>query len=388
MLELHVYGPGFGLPSIEPSCLAAIALLQRCAQSGQLEWKLIPSNDLNVSPFDELPALRNDGLWVAGFRDIAHYIRTQYQDTIEHEASIFDLDETQSANNEAYLAFLESRGLPILDLSLYVSSDNYTTSTRPTLSTLLPWPQSWHIPQQLRDRARKRSEHLGLSGLDVDASHEKELKKENEGISAAIPKSLRLPKKSVSALLGSRAEATRFRLEAVTNDFFEPLNKLLGEQDCFLGETMTVLDCYALSVLALMDVGDMAQPWLREALHKYPRLSNWTAKHVHSTFGASANLPWETPTERSWYRFGFDVLNSIAESLPLTLTTTAIRPCDNEIATSGRSGQLKKLESKHSFRMQIQRHQQVLRETVTAGVSSAGLLGTLIYMGVLTSTLR
>ena len=48
MLELHVWGPAFSLPSIEPQCLAAIAYLTQLIP--QDEWVLIASCDDGLSP--------------------------------------------------------------------------------------------------------------------------------------------------------------------------------------------------------------------------------------------------------------------------------------------------------------------------------------------------
>lgn len=48
VLELHVWGPAFGLSSIDPECIAAIAY---CAYVlPRHDWVLIPSNDTSVSP--------------------------------------------------------------------------------------------------------------------------------------------------------------------------------------------------------------------------------------------------------------------------------------------------------------------------------------------------
>lgn len=48
MLELHVWGPAFFLPSIDPQCLAAIAYLTQLIP--QDEWVLIASCDDALSP--------------------------------------------------------------------------------------------------------------------------------------------------------------------------------------------------------------------------------------------------------------------------------------------------------------------------------------------------
>ena len=88
MLELHVWGPAFGLPSLAAHCLAAIAYLQQAVPRGK--WQLIASCNPALSPTsmragplprtqrltqtDELPALRNGDIWIGGFRNIFHYL--------------------------------------------------------------------------------------------------------------------------------------------------------------------------------------------------------------------------------------------------------------------------------------------------------------------------
>lgn len=386
MLELHVYGPAFDLPSIDVKSLAAIALLRSCFRDGRQKWSLIPSNDPSISPFNELPALKDGTLWVAGFRNIAEYLEDSYGQDASTERITFTLGETAAADSEAYLSFLESRGLPILDLSLYVSSDNYTTLTRPTLSSMLAWPQSWTLPQSLRDEARQRSEHLGLSGLDVDATREKELKKENEGLSAAIPKSLRVAKKSVTSLLGSSAEQSRFRLEAVNADFFEPLEKLLGDKKWFLGDKMTVLDCYAIGLLSMMGVKDMPQPWLRQALQKHPNLWLWTQENVANTFDLASDLHWRSPTARTWLQMARDIIDSIAESIPITIYSEPLRMRTSDaLNDTGRcSSKAANFSRKHSFHLHAKRHQNAMRDVIGAVVSTAGVVGILLYKGILT----
>lgn len=376
ILELHIYGPAFNLPSIDARCLGAIALLQSCLNSD--EWHIVSESDPRLNPFNELPALKDGNLWIPGFRNITAYL----QQNGDRFNAKFNLNEQQSADYEAYLSFLESRGILLLDLSLYVSSDNYTTCTRSALSETTSWPQSWIVPQQLRDDARKRSEHLGLSGLDVDAIREKELKKENEGLMAQIPKSLRRTQQTVTALLGSTAEQTRFRLEAVTADFFEPLEELLGDKAYFLGDEMTALDCLALGILAQMQVADLPQPWLQHALeNKHGKLSGWTKENVDRHFGDAAQLRYKQSSERSWTRLVSDIFDSIASSVPVTIAASEVRKLDIQtISTEDR----REHEQKQIFFINARKQQSIVRQIAASIVSSAGLVGTLLYMGILT----
>ena len=48
VLELHIWGPAFSLPSIDPQCLAAIAYFSLVVPKEA--WVLIPTSDPSVSP--------------------------------------------------------------------------------------------------------------------------------------------------------------------------------------------------------------------------------------------------------------------------------------------------------------------------------------------------
>lgn len=47
VFELHVWGPAYGLPSIDAECLAAIAYVNRAVPSD--EWVLIADHDTSIS---------------------------------------------------------------------------------------------------------------------------------------------------------------------------------------------------------------------------------------------------------------------------------------------------------------------------------------------------
>ncbi len=96
-LELHIWGPAFGLPSIDAECLAAIAYLRHALSSD--EWVLVPSSDPKVCPTGELPALKSGSLWISRYRNIVDYLR-------KYLAGLSDLDrgldELQKADITAY----------------------------------------------------------------------------------------------------------------------------------------------------------------------------------------------------------------------------------------------------------------------------------------------
>ena len=309
-LELHVCGPGFGLPSIDAECLGAIAYLRHCLPKG--EWKLVASSDPTTCPVGELPALKDDDRWVSRFINIVAYLHDVSHGDWDLNKS---LDRQQKADWVAFSSFIESRGQPLLDLSLYVSSENYNGSTKAALGHVLAWPGSWTIPGKLHDQAKKRSEHLGLSSLDVDAALENGEKKEI-GLTAQIPERLRKPKQTVSSILGKNAGKDRFRLDAITAEFMDTVEELLGKNDYFLGDSLTSLDCLAIGYLALMQQPDLPHGWLRNALREnYARLEQWSENFARVTFAEP--LPWLAPVPVTRSQRIFAVAESLVEALPV-----------------------------------------------------------------------
>ena len=323
--ELHIWGPAFGLPSIDAPCLATVAYLKQCLPPNT--WALIPSSDPALNPLGQLPALKDGEVWVAGYRNIVNYLR-------DSSAGEQDLDKSltssQQADCIAYTSFLESRGQPLLDLSLYVSTENYTTCTKPVLGGVLTWPDSWFVPHKLREKAKKRSEHLGLSRLDVDTAQDE---KGDSGLTAQIPKSLRKPRQTVTSILGRDIKRNKFRLDAVTADFLEPLDDMLGGKGWLVSESVASVDCLALAYLVLMrGPAEMPHSWLRDALRsKHPELEGWVQEKQELCFGPhvavaafldsalearGSRLPWKMPAQRTWHEVVNATALNVTEATP------------------------------------------------------------------------
>ncbi|KIW72149.1 hypothetical protein PV04_00368 [Phialophora macrospora] len=378
VLELHIWGPAFELPSIDAQCLASILYLRHCLQDR--DWVLVPSSDPRVSPLGELPALLDDDVWVAGYINIVNYLRDVSSGKWDLDK---DLDVQQQADNTALTAFIISRGQPLLDLGLYVSSDNYHNSTRPALAIILTWPNSWIIPHRLREQAKKRSEHLGLSSLDVDAAQEEEDKKANIGLTAHIPKSLRKSKQTVTSLLGRNQQKNRFRLDAVTDDLFDPLSDMLGERSSLLGGPTSSVDCLAIGYLALMQRSQLQHGWLRESLGtKHTRLDKWARKQAAESFGTTTgrltSLPWKACASRRVPQICHEVLEGCIGSLPLIGSHfSGSEVWYTHARDHGR------YREKHLQMARLQRRRDIYVDGLTATLASAGLISWLIYEGIL-----
>jgi sorting and assembly machinery component 37 len=204
----------------------------------------------------------------------------------------------------------------------------------------MQWPQQWIVPHRLRADAKRRSEHLGLSSLDIYAATEEENDRDARG-AGNIPKSLLYkPRKTVASMLGQTGARNRIRLDAVTQDFFEPLWELVeknGSNSWVLGgESATTLDCWLLAYLSLASPPlKPPQNWLEDALlTKYPVLFRWATNFRQECFGSPINpasvlgdpeagssvspsLSWQAQAPKSVARIGLTILTIIFDSLPM-----------------------------------------------------------------------
>ncbi|KAL7797978.1 Tom37 C-terminal domain-containing protein [Trichoderma afarasin] len=317
MLHLHVWGPAFGLPSIDAECLAIVAYFHNVLPSSS--WRLIPSNDPAVSPSNLLPALQHEDKWISGFQPIIEYLTS---------AAICDgLDETlspiQRADSVAYSAYLRAHAGPLVDLSLYVSAANWAATTRPAYSSLMTFPLTWTVPTLIRAEAIKRAEHLGLAELDTDFDP-------NGGLHLsagrdALPETFRrhiplMTKKTVHEEM-TPEQATAIRLFGLTEDCLTVLDDLMkgGDEEhprFFTDAAVSSLDCLAFGYLALMQKPAVPRSFLKDWLEsKTPRLHKFVDSML-AAITARGDLPWVTPEQTSVARFGGRILDSVLRHIP------------------------------------------------------------------------
>jgi sorting and assembly machinery component 37 len=372
-LELHVWCPGFGLPSIDAECLGAVAYMRHCLSKG--EWAVVANSDARACPLSELPALKDGEKWVSRFNNIITYLREVSNGDWDLNRS---LTRQQQADCIAFTSFIESRGQPLLDLSLYVSSENYNGSTKIALSHVLTWPGSWTIPGQLRDQAKKRSEHLGLSSLDVDAAQKDAESKEKTGITAQIPERLRKPKQTVSKLLGQNAAKDRFRLDAVTAEFMEPVEELLGRKEYLLGDSMSSVDCLAIGYLALMRQSDLPHSWLHAALSKeQSRLGQWSEKTAEVSF--QEPLPWLPPTPVMGTERVLAVIENLVAALPVIGRSHATIELPQVRSTNETTVHARKQKAIINLRVGQRQFDQLIFSTLSFGT----FIGYMLWTGLL-----
>ena len=198
-----------------------------------------------------------------------------------------------------------------------------------------------------------RTEHLGLSALDIDPAEEEQKSKADAmpGYDQ-IPRSLRNSiKQTVRAAVRQPNHAAQFRLSVLLDSVFGPLSELLGEKQSFLrDEQMTSLDCLALGYLAMALIPEMPQAWLADTMKKkHPSLCAFVEAGLKKCFGgpvrpedalfhpeqngsredgldfyeniASASeksvLPWKKPSPTSLLSTSTTLLSYTLPSIPL-----------------------------------------------------------------------
>lgn len=189
-----------------------------------------------------------------------------------------------------YSSFIEFHGQQLLDLSLYVSSENYNSSTRPEYAKILQWPQKWFIPPQLRKAAKTRTEHLDVFSIDLDNMGQEPPKTRNFG-EDLIPKSLRGSRQTLSSILLQQTHQTsRFRLEALAEAMFNPLEQLLGQKRYMISDKEpSNLDYLAFAYLALAFIPVVPQPWLTDIMRaKHPTLCAYVENLMQEFFHGPA----------------------------------------------------------------------------------------------------
>ncbi|KXX83120.1 Metaxin-1 [Madurella mycetomatis] len=303
VLQLYVWGPAFGLPSIDAECLAAIAYLAQTTSPA--EYRLIQSSPSAV-PTQHLPALYNPSTdtWTSGYSPITRHLSSHPPRTFHDPAPATSpgrkLEIRAQADSTAYTAFLTSHAAPLLALSLYVSSANYRAATRPAYSHVLPLPLPWTEPPAVRAAHARRAAHLGMSRLDTDAAaalaEREEARAAQEGW-VTVPASLRSGGKKKGAGPGSLGLGsdlkTRIQLEALVTEVFDVLVEVDWEAQ------MASLRCLGFAYLALMAVPEVPRPWLREIMERrYAGLREFVESFRRGVFGAGAKaLPWVAEEE-------------------------------------------------------------------------------------------
>ncbi|KAK6072236.1 mitochondrial import receptor subunit [Seiridium cupressi] len=300
-LQLHIWGSAFGLPSIDPECLAALSYLGFAVPPGQ--WSLIASNDASLNPDHILPALYHNGTWTSGYTSIVSYLGQQDPAwSIDN-----DLSKAQRADTLAYASYILSRGSALVAFSLYVSPSAWADLTRPAYSSLLPFPLTWTIPLRIRSSAIAKTEPLGLDHLAADVDPEDGSSESNRTTAPTTSTGfLRLPTRPTVSSSMAPEQVAAIRLQSITDDFLTLLDDLREGGKYLFGRTApSSLDFLAFGFLELLRV-KTPHPFMENCLKRSQSgrrlidyLSIMHSENVGWQMGKSdENLPWVIPNPR------------------------------------------------------------------------------------------
>ncbi|KAI4753616.1 hypothetical protein E4T52_01609 [Aureobasidium sp. EXF-3400] len=349
-MKLHILGPAFGLPSIDAECIAAVALVERYTQGSSQAWALVASHE--AAPGTQFPFLQVGDETYSGFDRIAQYLIDTSGSTVPGLAT--NLTAQQKADATALSTFMKSEGQLLLDISLYVSFENYRNRTRSAFTKILPWYANFVVPPQRRHEARQRTQHLGVSSLDVDDIHEdvidkpssmqsEQQKKPFEHETEKHARRLLGRRDTVRTLLQQPEHAAAFKLNALADNFFEPLQDILKNQSNLLGtDQPAIVDCLAFGYMSLMFYPKMPQNWLASTMRlKYQKLVVYLGSmrdtlrvdaHPDEALSAlsqsekgAADLPWLSPQSFGPIAVIRYLGQSLVSQLPLPKTNSGLQ---------------------------------------------------------------
>ncbi|KAI8793120.1 metaxin-1 [Biomphalaria glabrata] len=145
-MKLEVWRGDWGLPSIDPHCLA---VLSYCKFS-RVPVEVIKTGNTWRSPTGNFPVLRHRKATFSRVTDIFTYLRK------EHWGSDSHLSTKESADVVAFSAMLEEKLLPALLHLWWIDDKTYVDITRPWYAKAVPFPLSLFIPHQKQKRAELR----------------------------------------------------------------------------------------------------------------------------------------------------------------------------------------------------------------------------------------
>jgi len=155
-MKLDVWTGDWGLPSIDPDCLAVLAY---CKFSGAPVDVSYTGNTWR-SPSGTLPVLRNEDVVHTKVPDIFSYLRK------EHWGSDSHISGKESADTVAFSAMLEEKIVPAMLHLWWLDEKTYTDITRPWYAKVIPFPLTLFVPWRLHKSAEMRvtltkgSEHI------------------------------------------------------------------------------------------------------------------------------------------------------------------------------------------------------------------------------------
>ncbi|KAG1772797.1 outer mitochondrial membrane transport complex protein-domain-containing protein [Suillus occidentalis] len=256
LCTLHIWPNRWNLPSIDPTCIAAVFYLQLTIPG---KFEVVECTNPDVSPSGKFPFLTHGHATVTSVPAIISFVSSLAKST---SSSARDLDASlslsQRAKRAAWCSHIESNIGDLVAYSFYSLDDNFWKLTNPTMASMLPIPQRYYVPGRIREMHRPR---LEAAGLWTQAASEPE--KDSFG---------KRQKKDDPKDEYARA-FERDKVSAQAKASFALYAKLLDGQKFFFGERPTTLDVYLASYILLLLDPPFPDQLMRSILEEsYPKL--------------------------------------------------------------------------------------------------------------------
>jgi len=151
VMELYVWGPAFGLPSVDSESIQAMA----CIRFGGAPVKIFECNNPWKSNQATMPFFKHGNKTLYSSEEISTYLRQK------NYSCDYGLTSKQGAEIIAYAKLIEDCLQPALQYYSFVHEVNFLETTRPAYGTLLPWLyKMWYAERRLKQKAHKLIEAI------------------------------------------------------------------------------------------------------------------------------------------------------------------------------------------------------------------------------------
>ncbi|XP_028566211.1 metaxin-1 [Podarcis muralis] len=241
-MELYCWAGGWGLPSVDPDCLAVLTY----ARFTGAPLKVHKITNPWRSPSGTLPALKtkDEGI-ISDTQQIITHLRKQ-----KFNAD-YDLSARQGADTLAFVSLLQEKLLPVLIHTFWVDAKNYVEHTRKWYGEAIPFPLNFFLPGRMQKRQLERLQMVcGENCLDNEEELEKELYRE-------------------------------------ARECLTLLSQRLGRQKFFFGDSPASLDAIVFSHLAPLLKAKLPNGKFQQHLKSLPNLCNYCTSIL------SLYFPWD-----------------------------------------------------------------------------------------------
>uniref|UniRef100_A0A670YN12 Metaxin n=1 Tax=Pseudonaja textilis TaxID=8673 RepID=A0A670YN12_PSETE len=247
-MELYCWAGGWGLPTVDPDCLAVLTY----ARFTGVPLKVHKITNPWRSPSGSLPALKtSDGVFSDTQEIITHFRKQQFN-------ADYDLSALQGADTLAFLSLINRKLLPMLIHTFWVDAKNYVEHTRKWYAEAIPFPLNFFLPSRMQKRQLERLQTIcGETWQDDEERLEKQLYRDG--------------------------------CECLTL-----LSQRLGRKKFFFGDSPASLDAFVFSLLAGLFNAKLPNGKFQQHLNSLPNLCNFCTS-ILSLYFPWDGAPWLLP---------------------------------------------------------------------------------------------